>query len=123
MTRTLCIKGPGFAAALLCCTGSALGNTPTTLMPDWQASMDFDLSRDCPRLIGRAILLEPGGDPGAIMIEKRAIDPASMSSKEELGPRWTFQPSRAGPLFEFAALGAGKKERPGLVHVAMGWNF
>ena len=39
------------------------------------------------------------------------------------GPSWSYQPGAGGPVVELAALGAGKKGRPKLVHVAIDWNF
>ena len=41
-----------------------------------------------------------------------------------VGPSWTYQTSRSGPLFEMGALGGGVVEdRPRLAHVAFAWQF
>ncbi len=41
-----------------------------------------------------------------------------------VGPSWSYQTSRSGPLFEMGALGGGVVEdRPRLAHVAVAWQF
>ena len=45
------------------------------------------------------------------------------STRDTLGPSWSYRQSEGAPEIAFAALGAGKKGRPGLVHLALDWNF
>lgn len=45
------------------------------------------------------------------------------SSRDPLGPYWSYRQSEGAPEIAFAAFGAGKKGRPGLVHLAIDWNF
>ena len=41
-----------------------------------------------------------------------------------VGPSWSYQTSRSGPLFEMGALGGDVVEdRPRLAHVAVAWQF
>lgn len=56
------------------------------------------------------------------------IDPAKIAAsefntREVLGPSWSYRRKQGEPEIAFAALGAGKKGRPGLVHLAIDWNF
>ena len=85
----------------------------------WVEATRFDLQRVPP---GRAA----GAASGLSRVGKVARERQSSTAvwpKDELGPRFAFEPRAGGPVVEVAALGAGKKGRPGLAHIALGWDF
>ena len=73
--------------------------------------------------------------PHAVGFHSRGARPASISGLDAVeagftqhgtsvtGPSWSYQQGASGPVLELAALGAGKKGRPKLVHVALDWSF
>ncbi len=121
MTVKRLIIVPGLFAALF--GAVAVAKAAEVEQPGWSASVEFDLLRDCPREYGIAISPDKakGGDP--VQPSTWETRHNGLSSREELGPHWTYQASADGPKVEFAALGAGRKERPGLMHLALGWDF
>lgn len=85
------------------------------------SAINFDLARDCPR--------RPSDPParGAADVGPRVEIAASPQwpalMTDQFDPHITYQPLDGGPTFALAALGAGRKGRPGLAHVALGWSF
>lgn len=89
----------------------------------WPVDSNFDLERGFERSHDSHPANSPASaaaNPGSVSWE---TSHNGLSAKEVLGPHWTYQVKGSGPVVEFAALGAGRKERPGLMHVALGWNF
>ena len=89
----------------------------------WDESVDFDIARDLP---GQATVstkqTKSSADKSGPQVDWKAeID--GLSAKEDLGPRWSMQLDSSGPWVQLAALGAGRKGRPGLAHVAVDWSF
>ncbi len=116
LTGIVLLGGTGVAFAAEAPVGSAK-DTP------WPMELNFDLSRDCPPEDSRSLLVLLPGDAEPLQTENASVPPDGMIVREELGPSWTFQRGSSGPVLQFAALGAGKKERPGLAHLALDWNF
>jgi len=113
-------------AALLGGAGAAYASESEAIIAQdqlWSSDLKFDLLRDCPAAqVKRLNLpLPANGHTTAKSGPDRKLD--GVSTREELGPSWTFQRGSNGPVLQFAALGAGKKERPGLAHLALDWNF
>ena len=90
----------------------------------WSRLAGFDLSVS----LGRAGF-------HAVHFQSRLIPPAGATGLEAAGhefqqtgmalsgPSWSYQPEPRGPVLELAALGAGRKGRPKLVHVSIDWSF
>ena len=85
----------------------------------------FDLAR---RGSARPLVTSGVSRKGSVHHFDPSIDPAGIkdsefNSRDTLGPSWSYRQSEGAPEIAFAALGAGKKGRPGLVHLALDWNF
>jgi len=85
----------------------------------WVEATRFDLQRVPP---GRAAV-DASGASHAGKVARERQSSAAVWPKDELGPRFAFEPRAGGPVVEVAALGAGKKGRPGLAHIALDWDF
>ncbi|MBV1916613.1 MAG: hypothetical protein KUG65_00905 [Sphingomonadaceae bacterium] len=89
----------------------------------WTGHIDFELSRDCPK--SGETRDESARPPRISAVQKESWqdNTAGFSAKEDLAPHFTYEAGSGGPVLEIAALGGGRRENPGLAHLALGWNF
>ena len=120
-TATACLF-----AALSCVASAALANDridAADIPVSWQPGVKFDLSRDCPQSKDDIVIMPRSRQAVPAQPETWADELHGLSAKEELRPRWSFQHGASGPVLQFAAFGAGRKELPGLAHLALDWRF
>jgi len=90
----------------------------------WDKSIDFDLSRARKDHAGTT---EDSG--GTVTLDNRQESISwetkfhGLSAKENYRPHFSYRPGEGAPNFQFAALGAGSKKYPRVMHVAVDWNF
>ena len=86
---------------------------------------DFDLARrgSARPLVTSGVASESLAHHFDPSIDPAGIEASGFDSRDTLGPSWSYRQSEGAPEIAFAALGAGKKGRPGLVHLALDWNF
>ena len=126
MVSTFAIRLACIPAALFCAAPAAWAEDAAAMpvmAAQWQANIDFDLQRDCPKAPAEKPRGENRDDAAGAQPATWASEVNGVSAKEELGPSWTLESGKGGPVLQIAALGAGKKDRPGLAHLAIDWNF
>jgi len=116
--RNFCI-GAAFMASAFAANAS---ETQRQLV-QWQPGLNFDLLRDCPQTTSGIVIAPLSQVSRPAQMTDWAVELHGFTAKEELGPRWQYQRGISGPVLQFAALGAGQKERPGLAHFALDWYF
>ena len=114
-------------ALFVAISGPALAGKPAAVAPALAprtplAATRFDLTTGAipqaaaVQASSRAFAREGTGQP----LGKKGTEFSNIT----VGPSWSYQTSRSGPLFEMGALGGGVVEdRPRLAHVAVAWQF
>lgn len=114
-------------AAILGCPGAAAcagqGKAPQMVDLDRKQVDGFDLARlcgleqDCNTRVD--LKLQRAADLHPVSPSRKAVS----SGAKWAGPMVRYKPYSGGPSVEAAALGAGLNSAPGLVHLALNWDF